>query len=47
MKLFPSDWRSLYHLQQTRSLAREEYLKKALIKKISSGMAIADERAWA
>ena len=46
MKLFALDWRSLCPLQQTRSLAREEFLKKALIRKISSGMAISDERMW-
>ena len=33
-------------LQQIRSLAREEFLKKALIKKISRGMAISDEGMW-
>lgn len=32
--------------KQTRSLAREEFLKKALIKKISRGMAISDEGVW-
>ena len=46
MKLSPLDWRSLSPLQQTRSLAREEFLKKALIKKISRGMAISDEGRW-
>ena len=43
---FQLDWRSLSLLQQTRSLAREEFLKKALIRKISRGMAIPDEGMW-
>lgn len=42
MNLLPLDRRSLRHLQQTRNLAREEFLKKALIKKISRGMALSD-----
>ena len=42
MKLFPLDWDLLCPLQQTRSLAREGFLKKALIKKISRGMALSD-----
>ena len=33
--------------QQTRSLAREEFLKKALIKKISRGMGLAEDDRWA
>ncbi|KAI4285511.1 MAG: hypothetical protein L6R38_000608 [Xanthoria sp. 2 TBL-2021] len=33
-------------LQQTRSLAREEFLKKALIKKISRGMGLTQEEGW-
>lgn len=33
-------------LQQTRSLAREEFLKKALIQKISRGMGLAQEENW-
>ena len=41
-----SKWRLQCGLQQTRSLAREEFLKKALIKKISRGMAISDEGMW-
>ncbi|KAL8741533.1 MAG: hypothetical protein Q9184_008376, partial [Pyrenodesmia sp. 2 TL-2023] len=32
--------------QQTRSLAREEFLKKALIKKISRGMGLVEEERW-
>ena len=32
--------------QQTRSLAREEFLKKALIKKISKGMGLVDGDRW-
>ncbi|KAL8913741.1 MAG: hypothetical protein Q9171_001475 [Xanthocarpia ochracea] len=32
--------------KQTRSLAREEFLKKALIKKISRGMGLAQEERW-
>ena len=37
---------TLIGLQQTRSLAREEVLKKALIKKISKGMGLVEEMAW-
>ncbi|KAI4235875.1 MAG: hypothetical protein L6R40_006339 [Gallowayella cf. fulva] len=32
--------------KQTRSLAREEFLKKALIKKIGRGMGLAEEDQW-
>ncbi|KAL8805163.1 MAG: hypothetical protein Q9182_002145 [Xanthomendoza sp. 2 TL-2023] len=32
--------------KQTRSLAREEFLKKALIKKIAHGMGLAQEEKW-
>jgi ESCRT-I complex subunit TSG101 len=32
-------------VKQTRSIAREEFLKKALIRKIAQGMGL-DERAW-
>ncbi|KAL9635015.1 MAG: hypothetical protein Q9164_003734 [Protoblastenia rupestris] len=32
--------------KQTRSLAREEFLKKTLIKKISRGMGLAEEGRW-
>ncbi|KAL9129245.1 MAG: hypothetical protein Q9217_002257 [Psora testacea] len=32
--------------RQTRSLAREEFLKKTLIKKISRGMGLAEEGRW-
>ncbi|KAL8725138.1 MAG: hypothetical protein Q9166_007542 [cf. Caloplaca sp. 2 TL-2023] len=32
--------------KQTRSLAREEFLKKALVKKISRGMSLAQEERW-
>ncbi|KAI4257896.1 MAG: hypothetical protein L6R42_005406 [Xanthoria sp. 1 TBL-2021] len=32
--------------KQTRSLAREEFLKKALIKKISRGMGLTQEESW-
>ncbi|KAI4202666.1 MAG: hypothetical protein LQ346_001928 [Caloplaca aetnensis] len=32
--------------KQTRSLAREEFLKKALIKKISQGMGLVEEERW-
>ncbi|KAI4095025.1 MAG: hypothetical protein LQ344_001872 [Seirophora lacunosa] len=32
--------------KQTRSLAREEFLKKALIKKISRGMGLVEEERW-
>ncbi|KAM0805672.1 UEV domain-containing protein [Usnea florida] len=32
--------------KQTRSLAREEFLKKALIKKIARGMAISQDGTW-
>ncbi|KAL8700536.1 MAG: hypothetical protein Q9224_000922 [Gallowayella concinna] len=32
--------------KQTRSLAREEFLKKALIKKIARGMGLAHEERW-
>ncbi|KAL8759237.1 MAG: hypothetical protein Q9199_000924 [Rusavskia elegans] len=32
--------------KQTRSLAREEFLKKALIKKISRGMGLTQEECW-
>lgn len=46
MRLFLFNWRSLCHPQQTRSLAREEFLKKALIKKISRAMAMSDEEMW-
>ena len=42
-EVLSSNWRLPYHLQQTRSLAREEFLKKALIKKISRVMGIPDE----
>lgn len=34
------------HLKQTRSLAREEFLKKALIKKISKGMGLVEDEKW-
>lgn len=33
-------------LQQTRTLAREEFLKKALIKKIARGMGLVEEQRW-
>ena len=33
-------------VQQTRSLAREEFLKKALIKKISRGMGLVEDDTW-
>lgn len=32
--------------KQTRSLAREEFLKKALIKKIAKGMGLVEEQRW-
>ncbi|MCJ1456352.1 hypothetical protein MMC28_006713 [Mycoblastus sanguinarius] len=32
--------------KQTRSLAREEFLKKALVKKISKGMGLVEEERW-
>ncbi|KAL8638615.1 MAG: hypothetical protein Q9228_004248 [Teloschistes exilis] len=32
--------------KQTRSLAREEFLKKALIKKIAGGMGLVEEERW-
>lgn len=32
--------------RQTRSLAREEFLKKALVKKIGRGMGLVEEGAW-
>ncbi|KAL8806337.1 MAG: hypothetical protein Q9200_005070 [Gallowayella weberi] len=32
--------------KQTRSLAREQFLKKALIKKIADGMGLAQEKRW-
>ena len=32
--------------KQTRSLAREEFLKKALVKKISRGMGLIGEERW-
>ena len=32
--------------KQTRSLAREEFLKKALIKKIARGMGLVEEEDW-
>lgn len=32
--------------KQTRGLAREEFLKKALIKKISRGMSLIEEDSW-
>ncbi|MCJ1427082.1 hypothetical protein MMC29_004985 [Sticta canariensis] len=32
--------------KQTRSLAREEFLKKALIKKIAMGMGLVEEQRW-
>ena len=46
VKLCFFDWCSQCHLQQTRSLAREEFLKKALIKKIARGVGISDEGTW-
>ncbi len=32
--------------KQTRNLAREEFLKKALIKKIASGVGLVEEEEW-
>ena len=43
MRLLFLGWRSLCHPQQTRSLAREEFLKKALIKKISRAITMSEE----
>lgn len=34
----------MFTTQQTRSLAREEFLKKALVKKIAKGMGLAEEQ---
>lgn len=40
VKMHPGKGNYIDTTQQTRSLAREQFLKKALIKKIAKGMAL-------
>jgi hypothetical protein len=39
-------WLTCFFIQQTRSLAREEFLRKALIRKIAQGMGLTSSERW-